>query len=51
MKRMRTVADSDSATSESDVANSYNMAENFETVKISIFLNVTQIGLKTVFPN
>ena len=26
-----------------------NMAENFETVKISIFLNVTQIGLKTVF--
>jgi hypothetical protein len=25
------------------------MAENFETVKISIFLNVTQIGLKTVF--
>jgi hypothetical protein len=26
------------------------MAENFETVKIAIFLNVTQIGLNTVFP-
>jgi hypothetical protein len=25
------------------------MAENFETVKIWIFLNVTQIGLKTFF--
>jgi hypothetical protein len=28
MKRMRTAADSDSATSESDVENSYNTADN-----------------------
>ena len=35
MKRMRTVADSDSATSESDVENSYNTDNEVETYSVS----------------
>jgi uncharacterized UPF0160 family protein len=35
MKRMRTVADSDSATSESDVENSYNTDNEVETDSVS----------------
>ncbi|CAB3989237.1 Hypothetical predicted protein [Paramuricea clavata] len=35
MKRMRTIADSDSATSESDVENSYNTDNEVETDYVS----------------